>query len=246
MFRSLQNVVPSHLADSKLFDFQGLLPFVVSPSNHKVWRVRRRRHRVRRMLIPRLNRRCSGNDAVQAQTDKPVRCGLGAMSASTANLTDVRIVKGACPHDCPDTCALEYHVSDGKLVDVIGFVDAQRHGRRAVHQGREVPAAYLPPDASQNTAQARWRQRRRQVHADLWDEALTTIADEVQGHHCRPRRRGDPAVQLRRQYGHAAVRSDGSPLLPRPALRSSTAPSVRAPARPASDGDAGPAPRQRH
>ena len=24
MFRSLQNIVPSHLADSKLFDFQGL------------------------------------------------------------------------------------------------------------------------------------------------------------------------------------------------------------------------------
>jgi tRNA 2-thiocytidine biosynthesis protein TtcA len=26
MFRALQNVVPSHLADTKLFDFQGLQP----------------------------------------------------------------------------------------------------------------------------------------------------------------------------------------------------------------------------
>src|SRR2546427_33078 len=25
---------------------------------------------------------------------------------------------GACPHDCPDTCAMVYEVADGKLVDV--------------------------------------------------------------------------------------------------------------------------------
>ena len=34
----------------------------------------------------------------------------------SATGTNVRIVKGACPHDCPDTCALEYHVADGKLI----------------------------------------------------------------------------------------------------------------------------------
>ena len=27
---------------------------------------------------------------------------------------------GACPHDCPDTCAMIYEVEDGKLVDVRG------------------------------------------------------------------------------------------------------------------------------
>jgi anaerobic selenocysteine-containing dehydrogenase len=37
---------------------------------------------------------------------------------STAAAT--RIVKGACPHDCPDTCALEYHVAGGKLIEVKG------------------------------------------------------------------------------------------------------------------------------
>lgn len=30
------------------------------------------------------------------------------------------VFHGACPHDCPDTCAMEYHVRDGKLVDVRG------------------------------------------------------------------------------------------------------------------------------
>ena len=27
---------------------------------------------------------------------------------------------GACPHDCPDTCAMIYEAVDGKLVDVKG------------------------------------------------------------------------------------------------------------------------------
>ncbi|AWT57588.1 molybdopterin-containing oxidoreductase family protein [Mycolicibacterium smegmatis] len=35
----------------------------------------------------------------------------------------LKIVRGACPHDCPDTCAMLYHVEDGKLVDVQGDPD---------------------------------------------------------------------------------------------------------------------------
>jgi anaerobic selenocysteine-containing dehydrogenase len=31
-----------------------------------------------------------------------------------------RIVRGACPQDCPDTCAFLYHVENGTLVDVTG------------------------------------------------------------------------------------------------------------------------------
>ena len=27
---------------------------------------------------------------------------------------------GACPHDCPDTCSMDYVVRDGKLVEVRG------------------------------------------------------------------------------------------------------------------------------
>ena len=34
--------------------------------------------------------------------------------------TETTTVRGACPHDCPDTCAFIYHVEDGKLVDVTG------------------------------------------------------------------------------------------------------------------------------
>ncbi|NLF37920.1 molybdopterin-dependent oxidoreductase, partial [bacterium] len=31
-----------------------------------------------------------------------------------------KVFHGACPHDCPDTCAMDYHVVEGKLVEVRG------------------------------------------------------------------------------------------------------------------------------
>lgn len=41
---------------------------------------------------------------------------------STHNCEE-KVVKGACPQDCPDTCAMLYTVEDGKLVDVRGNPD---------------------------------------------------------------------------------------------------------------------------
>ena len=32
--------------------------------------------------------------------------------------SETKTVMGACPQDCPDTCAFLYHVEDGKLVEV--------------------------------------------------------------------------------------------------------------------------------
>jgi len=37
--------------------------------------------------------------------------------------SEVKVVRGACPQDCPDTCAFLYHVEDGKLVEVTGDPD---------------------------------------------------------------------------------------------------------------------------
>ncbi|MDQ3731333.1 MAG: molybdopterin-dependent oxidoreductase, partial [Pseudomonadota bacterium] len=41
----------------------------------------------------------------------------------SAHISETRIVRGACPQDCPDTCAFLYHVEDGKLVEVTGDPD---------------------------------------------------------------------------------------------------------------------------
>ena len=37
--------------------------------------------------------------------------------------SEIKVVRGACPQDCPDTCAFLYHVEDGKLVEVTGDPD---------------------------------------------------------------------------------------------------------------------------
>ncbi len=38
----------------------------------------------------------------------------------TATPSATTVIKGACPHDCPDTCALDVHVRDGIAVKVAG------------------------------------------------------------------------------------------------------------------------------
>jgi anaerobic selenocysteine-containing dehydrogenase len=43
--------------------------------------------------------------------------------AHTAALSQLTTVKGACPHDCPDTCALTVHVRDGIAVKVTGSAE---------------------------------------------------------------------------------------------------------------------------
>ena len=41
----------------------------------------------------------------------------------SVHLSETRVVRGACPQDCPDTCAFLYHVEDDKLVEVTGDPD---------------------------------------------------------------------------------------------------------------------------
>ena len=41
----------------------------------------------------------------------------------STHVSETRVVRGACPQDCPDTCAFLYQVEDGKLVEVTGDPD---------------------------------------------------------------------------------------------------------------------------
>jgi anaerobic selenocysteine-containing dehydrogenase len=50
------------------------------------------------------------------------------MNENPTSAAPQHIVKGACPHDCPDSCALEIHVRDGVAVKVAG---AAAHGPTA-------------------------------------------------------------------------------------------------------------------
>ncbi len=91
----------------------------------------------------------------------------------------IRIVKGACPHDCPDTCALEVEVRDDVALRVQGAAlhaptagtlctKVARYTERTYHAQRLLhPLKRVGPKGSGKFARI------------SWDEALDTIAQKL-------------------------------------------------------------------
>jgi anaerobic selenocysteine-containing dehydrogenase len=89
------------------------------------------------------------------------------------------VVRGACPHDCPDTCAMLVTVEDGRAVHVAGdpahpvtqgFLCAKvnRYVERTYHADRlKTPLRRVGPKGS------------GQFEAITWDEALGEIAQRL-------------------------------------------------------------------
>ncbi len=63
-------------------------------------------------------------------------------SATTSSFT----VKGACPQDCPDTCAMLYHVEDGKLAHVVGDPDNPLTNGRLCAKLKDFARHHSNPD----------------------------------------------------------------------------------------------------
>src|ERR1700730_12501852 len=90
------------------------------------------------------------------------------------------VVRGACPHDCPDTCAMLVTVENGRAVRVAGDPDhpitqgflrakVNRYVERTYHQDRlRVPMRRVGPKGSGASAPI------------SWDEALDEIASRLQ------------------------------------------------------------------
>jgi anaerobic selenocysteine-containing dehydrogenase len=91
----------------------------------------------------------------------------------------ITIVKAACPHDCPDTCALEVHVRDGIALKVTGSREhratagvlcnkVSRYTERTYHPDRLlVPLRRIGPKG------------RGQFEPISWDLALAEIAGRL-------------------------------------------------------------------
>jgi anaerobic selenocysteine-containing dehydrogenase len=91
-----------------------------------------------------------------------------------------RIVRGACPHDCPDTCAMKITVEAGRVTKVSGDPDhppthgalctkVARYAERTYHAERVLtPLKRVGPKGS------------GQFEPVGWDEALTDIAGRLQ------------------------------------------------------------------
>lgn len=89
------------------------------------------------------------------------------------------VVRGACPHDCPDTCAMLVHVEDGRAVRVQGDPDhpvtqgflcakVNRYVERTYHEGRVL----TPMRRVGAKGEGRFK-------AATWDEALDDIASRL-------------------------------------------------------------------
>jgi anaerobic selenocysteine-containing dehydrogenase len=87
---------------------------------------------------------------------------------------------GGCPHDCPDTCSMQFHVKNGELLSVSGnphhpmtrgglCVKLKDYEKRHYHPNRLLhPMKRVGPKGS------------NQFERITWDEALDTIVDRWQ------------------------------------------------------------------
>ncbi len=55
------------------------------------------------------------------------------------SVTPTALVRGGCPHDCPDTCAWQVSVEDGVAVKLVGDPDHPFYPGWPVCQGQPLP-----------------------------------------------------------------------------------------------------------
>jgi anaerobic selenocysteine-containing dehydrogenase len=86
-----------------------------------------------------------------------------------------RIVKAACPHDCPDTCALDITVEDGRAVAIRGGDMPFTAGTLCTKVARYLDRTYAPSRILYPMKRIGAKGEGRFTRIS-WDEALETIA----------------------------------------------------------------------
>ena len=95
---------------------------------------------------------------------------------STLSSVASHVVRGACPHDCPDTCALRVTVEGGRVVKVLGDPDhPTTHGALCTKVSRYAERTYHPERVLQPLKRVGPKGRGEFV-AVSWGEALGHIA----------------------------------------------------------------------
>jgi anaerobic selenocysteine-containing dehydrogenase len=96
--------------------------------------------------------------------------------AATPSFAGERVVRGACPHDCPDTCALLVTVRDGVAVRVAGDPDhPPTHGALCTKVSRYTERTYHPDRVLHPLRRAGAKGSGR-FERISWDAALDEIA----------------------------------------------------------------------
>nr|WP_290667390.1 molybdopterin oxidoreductase family protein [Ardenticatena sp.] len=94
----------------------------------------------------------------------------------------IRIITGACPHDCPDTCAWQIAVDErtGRAVDIWGHPDHPiTRGRLCGKVERYLDRVYHPERLTQPLKRVGPKGSGQFVPVS-WDEAITAIAARLQ------------------------------------------------------------------
>ena len=96
--------------------------------------------------------------------------------SATVNDQATETVRGACPHDCPDTCAMLVSVRDGRAVEVRGDPEHPfTRGGLCVKVNNYVDKAYSP-DRVLYPMRRTGPKGSGQFTRVSWDEALDEIA----------------------------------------------------------------------
>ena len=92
-----------------------------------------------------------------------------------SNSSETSIVRGACPQDCPDTCAFLYHVQDGRLVEVTGDPDHPMTRGGLCVKLKNFAEHHYHPDRLLHPMKRTGPKGSGQYERITWDEALATI-----------------------------------------------------------------------
>jgi anaerobic selenocysteine-containing dehydrogenase len=89
------------------------------------------------------------------------------------------VVKGACPHDCPDTCALEVHVKDGVATKVLGAAaHAPTAGVLCTKVARYTERTYHP-DRLLYPMRRVGKKGEGRFERISWESAIGTVAERL-------------------------------------------------------------------
>ncbi len=89
----------------------------------------------------------------------------------------IRLVNGACPHDCPDTCALHIHVQGDRVIKVQGRADhPNTHGALCTKVSRYAERTHHEERVLHPLRRVSKKSEAPRFERIGWDEALRTIA----------------------------------------------------------------------
>ena len=141
------------------------------------------------------------------------------------------IVRAACPHDCPDTCAHARHRrGPAGRWRCMATPSTRRPTARCAPRCRAMPERTYHAERVLQPLRRIGPKGSGRFECVTWDDALADIAGRLPAHRRarRPQRRSHRAVQLCRHDGPVAGREHRRALLPSPGrVAARTAPSAR-------------------